>query len=180
MRKNVLVISSSLRNGGNSDVMADTFVKVAIKEGHNVEKISLSNKSIGFCKGCLMCQNNKPCLIKDDANEIVEKIKEAEVIIFATPIYFYEMSGQMKTLLDRTNPLFIADYQFRDIYLFASAADSESTAMDGAIKGLEGWISCFENCTLKGVIKGLGIDHYGAINQHQDIIDQVVKLAQMI
>lgn len=94
--------------------------------------------------------------MQDDADLIVNKMKEAEVIAFATPIYFYEMSGQMKTLLDRTNPLFSVDYAFRDIYLISAAAEAEQTAMDGAIKGLEGWIECFEKATLQGVIYGNG------------------------
>lgn len=180
MSKKVLVVSTSLRSGGNSDIMADTFIEVAKEVGHDVTKITLANKNIGFCKGCLVCQNSKPCVIKDDANDIVEKIKEAEVIVFATPVYFYDMCGQMKTLLDRTNPLFVADYKFRDIYLLAAAADDEAGAMDGTVKGLEGWISCFDKCSLKGVIKGLGIDRYGAINEHHEILEQVSKLAKSI
>ena len=78
-------------------------------------------------------------------------MKDAEVIAFATPIYFYEMCGQMKTLLDRSNPLFPSDYAFRDIYLLATAADSAESSMDGAVKGLEGWIACFEKAALRGV-----------------------------
>ncbi|MFR6099855.1 MAG: flavodoxin family protein [Longibaculum sp.] len=123
--------------------------------------ISLAHQTISFCKGCLVCQKSQPCVIQDDANVIVEKMQKADVIVFSTPIYFYEMSGQMKTLIDRTNPLFIKDYQFRDIYLLATAADEDESAIDGAIKGLEGWIACFEKCQLKGVIKGVGVDQYG-------------------
>lgn len=69
------------------------------------ETLEYLNKKIEFCKGCLSCQNTGKCIIKDDANEIIEKIKNSDVVVFSTPIYFYEMAGQMKTLLDRTNPL---------------------------------------------------------------------------
>ena len=86
-----------------------------------------------------------------------QTMRSAEVIVFATPIYFYEMCGQMKTLLDRTNPLFPSDYAFRDIYLLASAADGAESAMDGAVKGLQGWIDCFEKARLKGVVRGVGV-----------------------
>ena len=55
-------------------------------------------------------------------------MNEADVIAFATPIYYYEMSGQLKTMLDRSNPLFGTDYRFRDIYLFTSAADGSEAA----------------------------------------------------
>ena len=75
--------------------------------------------------GCLACQSAGQCVIQDDAVEIAEKMGRAEVIAFATPIYYYEMSGQMKTLLDRANALFASDYAFRDIYLLTAAAEED-------------------------------------------------------
>ena len=89
----------------------------------------------------------------------------ADVIAFATPIYYYGMCGQMKTLLDRSNPLFPSDYAFRDIYLLATAADSAESSMDGAVKGLGGWIACFEKAALRGVVRGTGADGAGTILQ---------------
>ena len=74
-------------------------------------------------------------------------------------------SGQMMTLLDRSNPLFPSDYAFRDIYLLATAADSAESSMDGAVKGLEGWIACFEKAALRGVVRGTGADGAGTILQ---------------
>lgn len=106
MSKKVLIISRSLRNGGNSDMLADQFIKGSMEKGCQVEKISLINKQIGFCTRCLSCQKTHECAIKDDAVEIVEKVKNADIVVLATPIYYYEMSGQMKTLLDRCNPIF--------------------------------------------------------------------------
>ena len=83
---------------------------------------------------------NRSCVIQDDAIAIAEKMRTADVIAFATPIYYYEMSGQMKTLLDRANSLFSSKYAFHDIYLLTAAAENEETAADGAINGLQGWI----------------------------------------
>lgn len=154
-----MVISTSLRQGKSSK-LADAFIKGAREAGHVIESITLGKKSISFCTGCLACQSTKNghCILQDDADIIVQKMNDAEVIVFATPIYFYEMSGQMKTLLDRTNPLFPIDYAFRDIYLLTAAADTEKTAMEGAIKGLEGWIECFEKAKLKGVVYGVNAE----------------------
>ena len=87
----------------------------------------------------------------------------AEVICFATPVYYYEMSGQMKTLLDRANPLYSADYAFRDIYLLTASAEAEDSASDGPVSGLEGWIACFEKARLAGVVRGGGADAPGAM-----------------
>lgn len=163
MSKKILVLSTSPRIGGNSETLADTFIEGAKEAGHDADKICLYDKRIEFCKGCLACQTTGRCILHDDAEEIVEQMKAAEVLVFATPIYFYEMSGQMKTLLDRTNPLFPAEYKFRDIYLLAASTDEEESSMDGAVKGLEGWISCFEKSRLAGVVRGTGADKKGQI-----------------
>lgn len=178
--KKVLVISSSFRKNGNSDVLADSFIKGVKEAGHDVKKIQLLDKKIGFCKGCLVCQKSMPCVIKDDVQEIIDEIKVSDVIVFTTPIYFYEMSGQMKTLIDRTNPLFVEDYQFRDIYLIATSADDNEKAMDNAISGLKGWIECFDQARLKGVIKGIGLDRFGDVHRHKEIIDQAYIMGKNV
>lgn len=182
MKKHIVVISTSLRKGGNSDHLAEAFIKGVTEAGHTIEKITLYDKSIHFCTGCLACQNIKQgqCVIQDDADVIVRKMAEADVIVFATPIYFYEMSGQMKTLLDRTNPLFPITYNFRDIYLLTSAADGEKSAMEGAIKGLQGWIDCFENVALKGVVYGTAVDAMNAIQAHPDTLQAAYEMGKHV
>lgn len=166
MSKRVLIVSTSPRKGGNSDTLAEEFARGAREAGNQVEKVELYDKTIGFCRGCLVCQKTGRCVIRDDADAIAQKMRTADVIVFATPIYYYEMSGQMKTMLDRANPLYSSDYAFRDIYLLAAAADEEKSAMDGAVKGLEGWITCFEKARLAGTVFGGGVDTVGAIQGH--------------
>lgn len=166
MAKKVLVISTSLRNRSNSEMLADSFMNGAKSAGNDVLKISLKDKSIAFCKGCLACQKLQKCIINDDAIQIAEEMKKADVIAFATPIYYYEMSGQMKTLLDRANSLYPSDYAFRDIYLLATAAEDEDSAVDKAESGLMGWIDCFEKARLKGVVKAVGVTNEGDIDGH--------------
>lgn len=180
MKKRVLVISTSKRINGNSDILANQFLQGAKDSGHETIKISLANKNIQFCKGCLVCQQKKPCVIQDDVAHIVDEIKKADVIAFATPIYFYEMSGQMKTILDRTNPLFIQDYNFRDIYLLATSADEDDKAMDVAMQGLQGWITCFDKASFKGIVRGLGIDQYDEINIHDQFLDMAYSLGTKV
>lgn len=163
MSKNVLVISTSPRKGGNSDMLADEFMRGALEAGNQAEKITLYDKELNFCRGCLACQKIGRCVIRDDAAAIIEKMQRAEVIAFATPIYFYEMCGQMKTLLDRSNPLFPAEYAFRDIYFLSAAAEDEADTDSRAISGLEGWIACFDKARLAGTVFGGGADVVGAI-----------------
>jgi NAD(P)H-dependent FMN reductase len=164
MSKKVLIISTSPRKGSNSDALADEFAKGARDAGHEVEKVSLIGKEIQFCRGCLACQKTKRCVIHDDADKIVqEKMLHADVLVFATPIYYYEMSGQMKTLLDRANPLFPSDYAFRDVYLIATAAEDGDDIWARAASGLEGWIACFPKSHLSGVIFGGNATETGTI-----------------
>lgn len=163
MAKTILVLSTSPRKGGNSDLLADELIRGAVEAGHKAEKVCLHHKTIGFCKGCLACQNTHRCIIQDDMEQILSKMFSADVIVFATPIYFYEMCGQMKTLLDRTNPLYGSEYRFRDIYLLSTAADGEDSAADGAIKGLQGWIACFPKAHLAGTVFGGNADGAGTI-----------------
>lgn len=94
-------------------------------------------------------------------------MKNADAIAFATPVYYYEMSGQMKTLLDRANPLFESDYAFTDIYLLATAADESESATDGAENGLGGWISCFDRARLAGIVKGVGFTDEGEVSEEK-------------
>ena len=171
--KKVLILSTSLRKGSNSDYLAEQFLRGAQDAGRQVEKLSLAGKTIGFCTGCLGCQQTLQCVIPDDAVAIASKVKEADVLVFATPIYYYEMSGQMKTLLDRLNPLFPSDYRFREVYLLATAADEEESAMDGAVQGMQGWIDCFPRAQLAGVLRGTGMNDAGeaqALDRRQGIL----------
>ena len=141
--KRVIVISTSLRKGSNSDMLADQFVEGVKAAGHEVEKISLVGKEIQFCKGCFGCQKLGHCVINDDVNEIMGKVMQADVVCWATPIYYYEMSGQMKTLIDRMNAMYEQDYQFRDVYLLTTAAEDETETPKRAEIGLTGWIDCY-------------------------------------
>ena len=121
MNKKVLIISSSPRKDGNSETLAAAFAKGAQAAGHQVETIYLREKQVGFCKGCFACLKLGHCVIQDDAVEIAAQMHDANVLVFATPVYYYCVSGQLKTMLDRANPLFDTDYAFTKAYLLATA-----------------------------------------------------------
>ncbi len=165
--KNILVIKTSPRKGGNSDVLADAFIKGATNAGNNVEEVSLIGKEIAFCKGCFACQKTHRCIIHDDADNIRELMLNADVIVWATPVYYYSCSGQMKTMIDRANPLYSADYKFRDVYLLATAAEDEDYTVEGTVKVCQGWVDCFEKASLKGVVFAGGVNDKGDIKGHK-------------
>lgn len=178
--KKVLVLSSSLRKGSNSETLAQEFAKGAAEAGNKVEVVSLRGKKIAFCTGCLACQKKGKCVIKDDANAITEKMKNAEVIVFATPIYYYEMSGQLKTMLDRANSLYSSDYKFREIYLLASAADTDKKAMNIAKRGISGWIACFGGVKFKGGICATGAENPGDVKERTTLLKKVYAMGSKV
>ena len=172
MSKKVVIISTSLRKNSNSEVLAKAFAEGAREAGHEVEQISLRDKTINFCKGCLACQKTMQCVIKDDANEITAKIGQADVVALATPVYYYGMCGQLKTLLDRANPLFPSDYRFREVYLLAVAAEDEESTVAGTRVGVQGWVDCFEKATLVDSLFCGGISDPGAAtNKEEELME---------
>ena len=154
----VIVITTSLRAKSNSDILAERLIAGAKDAGHDVELIGLKGKTVKFCIGCLACQKTQKCVLKDDAVEIAEKVRSADTLVFVTPIYYYEMSGQMKTLLDRMNPLYPSDYRFRKVYMLSTAAEDEEYTPKKAVSGLQGWIDCFEKAELAGSLFCGGIN----------------------
>jgi multimeric flavodoxin WrbA len=168
--KKVLIISTSLRNNSNSELLARSFYEGA-KINNDVELITLKDKTINFCKGCLACGKLHKCVIKDDTNEIVDKMCSADVIVWATPVYYYSMSGLMKTMIDRANPLYSRDYKFREVYLLATATEDESYTPEGTIKGVQCWIDCFENVEFKKTLFVGGVTEPGDINNSPKLLE---------
>lgn len=169
MSKKVVVLSTSLRTNSNSELLAKSFVEGAKDSGNVVKYISLKNKDIRFCIGCLACQTIGHCVIKDDVADIMNSVLNADVIVWATPIYYYEMSGQMKTLIDRLNPIYSKDYKFRDVYLLATAAEEGDEVFEKVITGLNGWIDCFEKTYIKGTVLAGGVSDSGAISSNDKL-----------
>ena len=132
----------------NTFALVEAFREGAESAGHEVEVVSLKGKDIKFCIGCLSCQKTKKCVLNDDVNEIREKVRLADTLVFATPIYYYEMSGQLKTFLDRMNPLYVSDYNFKNVYMVSTATEDEESTPEKAESGLQGWVDCFDGVEL--------------------------------
>ena len=179
MAKKVLIIATSPRKNGNSNRLAQEFEKGALSNGNEAEIVYLYDKKIAFCKGCMVCSGLHKCAINDDVNTIIEKMKNADVIAWATPVYYYNMSGQMKTMIDRSNALYYTDNKFKDIYLLACAAENHPSAIDGTITGLKGWIACHSGVELKGVIRGLGVYEVGAI-ENMPVLKEAYEMGKNI
>lgn len=179
MNKQVLIISSSPRKGGNSDTLCDQFEKGALQNQNAVEKIRLSELKIDYCSACYACKKIGHCIKNDDMTMVIDKMKKADVIVLATPVYFYSMSAQMKTMIDRTiGGAQTPGLENKEFYFIATAADGYD-AMKRTIDGLQGYIDCLPNAIKKGTILGAGAWQIGDI-QHNPAMRQAYLMGKSV
>lgn len=163
MSKNIIILSSSPRKGGNSDRLCDEFARGASEAGHTVEKIFLKDYTVNPCTGCSVCSMyGKPCPQRDDAAKLVQKLIDADVIVMATPVYFYTMCGQMKIFIDRCCARY-TEISGKEFYFIVSAAETSVPAMERTIEGFRGFLDCLEGAQEKGVVYGVGAWKTGEI-----------------
>ena len=167
--KKVLVLCSSSRIDGNTEILARKFVEGADSVGHQVEYVRLAEQKIGFCIGCRACENTEKCFQLDAMNELIEKVLDADVIVFATPVYFYTMSAQMKVFIDRLTPIY--EKVRADIYILATAWDSDKDNLKLTADSIRGLTEmCFEDCEEKGCLLVGGCEGKGDIkNKTRDL-----------
>lgn len=162
MGKKVLLIVASPRRNGNSEILCDEFMRGAKEAGHTAEKIYLQKEKLGYCMACYACRNTKKCVQKDAGNEILEKMVVADAIVFSTPVYFYAMNGQLKTLIDRTLPRF-AELSGK-AYLLATAADTGKDAIEGTVSDYKNFLRMTPDLIDTEHIYGLGAWDKGDIH----------------
>lgn len=158
--KKVVIITSSYRENSNSNVLAKQFQKGAESTGNTVEIISLKENRIAPCLGCNFCQIHGECTLKDKVNEILDKIIDCDVLVFASPTYYYSISGSLKNFIDRTYAKF-RKIKNKDFYYIGSCSDTSKDGIDRAIDTVKGFLDCLDNVKLKGVVYGTGLTDVG-------------------
>ena len=179
MNKNVLIISSTPRAGGNSEILSDEFARGAAESGNLTEIVRLRQKKIGMCTGCGTCSElRKPCPQKDDAPEIIEKMVEADVIVFATPVYFYAPCAQLKALIDRCSTRY-EEMKGKKFYFIATMADETAENMERTFDTLRGFTDCLEDPEECGCIYGTGVWKKGEV-RHTPAMQQAYEMGKSI
>lgn len=162
MSKKVLILSGSPRKGGNSDILCDEFMKGAEESGNTVEKIRVAEKKIGYCRGCHACKGTGICAIKDDMAEILQKMIDADVIVLASPVYFYSIDAQLKAVIDRTVARWL-EVKNKEFYYIMTAADGEKESLETTLACFRGYADCVEGAKEIGVIYGTGVYEKGEV-----------------
>ncbi len=149
---NILVITGSARKNGNSEMLADAFIEGAEESGNTVKKIILHNKKIGPCLDCKYCfRNDGKCIQRDDMDAVYIELAKADMVVIATPVYFYSFSAQLKCLFDRLYSPVRNSFCIKYAGLLAVCADNGHEVFDPMIS------------MYKAVLKYFGIENKGII-----------------
>ena len=163
MSKKVLILSGSPRKGGNSDLLCDEFARGAQEAGHEVEKIRVAAKKVAPCAACYYCRDHGgECARKDDMAEILQKMIDADVLVLASPVYFYSIDAQLKAVIDRTVARWL-EVKDKEFYYVVTMADEEHTSADTTLACFRGYADCVEGAVEKGVLIGSGVYEPGTV-----------------
>ena len=166
MSKKVLILSGSPRKGGNSDILCDEFARGATEAGHEVEKIRVAEKKIGYCRACYACRGTGVCAIKDDMAEVMQKMIDCDVMVLASPVYFYSIDAQLKAVIDRSVARW-TEVKDKEFYYIVTAADGEKEAADTTIACFSGYAECVEGAKEMGIVYGMGTYEKGEVKDTQ-------------
>lgn len=178
--KKVLILSGSPRKGGNSDILCDEFAKGALKNGNEVEKIFVSEKKIAPCKGCYFCRNHGGrCAFNDDMGEILQKIIDCDTLVLSSPVYFYSISAQLKTVIDRTVARW-REIANKELYYIMTSAENDEDTMDRTIACFRGFAKCIDGYEEKGILYGRGVYEKGAVRNSPDLMRIAFEMGESV
>lgn len=163
MSKKVLILSGSPRKGGNSDLLCDEFLRGALEAGNEAEKVFVRFKKIAPCSACYYCRDHGgACAIQDDMAEVLDKMQAADIIVMASPVYFYSIDAQMKALIDRCLARWTA-LPNKEFYYIVTCADTDREATETTLACFRGFAVCLKGAEEKGVIYGTGVYEPGSV-----------------
>lgn len=171
---NITIINGSPRIGGNTEIMAEEFARGAKAAGHQVEMIRMSEKKVSGCLGCQYCfSHNGDCIQKDDMQDILTTLNQSDLVVFASPIYWFDMTGQIKCVIDRMYALGSVGFHFnKTALLLDSGADNVFDAAISQYRMTCGYLKWQD----MGIITIPGMDEKGSMKTHPKL-KEVYNLA---
>lgn len=165
--KSVLIISGSPRKGGNTDLLCDAFARGAEEAGGNIEKIFLSDYRIKFfSEADEQRVGDRANEAEDDVPMLVDKMVRADIIVLASPVYYMNITGQLKTFIDRTFGRY-REMKDKEFFYITACADPEESTAEWVINAFRGFVMCLPNPTERGMVKAVGMGRKGAVKDSQ-------------
>lgn len=179
MDKKVLILSGSPRKGGNSDILCEEFMRGAQEAGNEVEKIRVAGRKVAPCSGCYYCRDHGgACVHRDDMAEILQKMIDADVIVLASPVYFYSIDAQLKAVIDRTVARWL-EVKNKEFYYIVTMADEFLDSADTTLACLRGYADCVEGAVEKGVLIGNGVYEPGKVKD-SSVFEQAYRMGKNV
>jgi len=178
----VLGLFGSPRRGGNTDILLEEVLKGAEMEGADIERLYLSDLKITPCKECHGCDLTGDCVVLDEMQKIYPKLLEANIIILASPIFFYGVTAWAKALIDRSQALWAKKYLVKDSsmgkkgkrrkgFFISVGATKGAKVFEGAILTVKYFFDAL-NAEYTGELVYKGVDGKGDILQHPEALEQ--------
>ena len=168
---NILVLNGSPRKNGNTEIMADEFIRGAQEAGHTVAKFNVGSMDIAPCIACESCfKNDGVCFRKDDMQQIYPELEKADMVVFASPIYWFSLTAQIKAAIDRFYAFLRKGYNVKYTALLLNALDEHDAVFDTAVSNYSQIIS-YSKWENKGIIKIKGMDSKGAMKNAPELKD---------
>ena len=175
MSENIVVLTGSPRQGGNSDMLAEAFVKGARESGKNVNVFKTADLKISGCLGCEYCFDNEGiCFQNDDMGPILTALRETDVMVLVSPVYYFSISAQLKTAIDRTYALLEVKPPIKKAALLLTCADETTDVAEGAVVTFKN-ICKYSKWENAGIIIATGVGDIGDIKGRKEL-DQAEKL----
>lgn len=167
MSKNILVMTGSPRQGGNSDLMAEAFIEGAQKAGHTISRFDAGRANIGGCLACDTCwSTGSPCTYQDDFADLAPLLEAADVLVIVSPLYWYGFPAQLKAAIDKTYSYMVKacarPLKFSESALLLCAEEERKTIFDGIIKSYRESLA-YLNCEEIGMVLAPGVGPKGAV-----------------
>lgn len=171
MNKKILVILGSPRKNGNTEILANSFIAGAEAMGNQIQKISLQGMKINGCFGCDYCsRNDGKCVQKDDMNILYDKLAWADIVVFASPLYFFGISAQLKTVVDRLYASLTKPFPVQQGILLLAYGSQDIHEVDLAVAHYQKLLSEGLGWQNGGVITAGGVLQKGDINGHPALL----------
>ena len=176
---NILILSGSPRKGGNTDLLVEAFVKGASQK-HHVEVVSVRDYKVNPCMGCNACFKNKDktCAQKDDMPLIYEKMSQADMLVIASPVYFYGLSAQLKTVIDRFHNPIRDTFRIKKMALLLVGAATLPELFDSILAQYQLCLNFFKLEDI-GRVLVRGVKDKGDI-KNTDTLNEAFELGQQI
>lgn len=165
MSNKITILSTSPRNHGNSDLLCDEILRGAKENGAQIEKIRTDLLNIDKCSACGACRQDKPfgrCIKNDDFMMLFDKMQNSDIVVFATPVYFYDVSAQLKIIFDRSYCSY-KNITFKHAAFIATMTSTDMDKMCHVVESFELYLHCLKNVDNVGVITVGGVREVGAV-----------------